>query len=141
MFESQGKLHYSIGEYHKLIVQIDPEIVRYYRSMMPKYVQSQPQMYRPHISVIRHDDPKWWQLKRRWRFWRHWGKYEGELIKFNYDGVVHEGTVYYWLNCFCSRLEEIRVELGLPIHSQYTQPPEGFTKVFHCTIGNKKGLK
>jgi hypothetical protein len=131
MFESQGKLHYSIVKYHKLIVEVDSEIVRYYRAMMPKYVQSQPQMHRPHISVTRHE---------RIPNLDFWGKYEGELVKFYYDGIIHEDTVYYWLNCFCGRLEEIRVELGLSVHSQYTEPPEGFKKVFHITISNKKSF-
>lgn len=129
MFKSQGKLSYSIGEYHKLILQIDPEIVRYYRSLMPKYIQTNSQMYRPHISVVRHEIVPNLDL---------WGKYEGETIVFYYDGIIHSGTVYYWLNCFSGRLEEIRIELGLSVHSLYTEPPDTFKKVFHCTLGNIK---
>lgn len=131
MFESQGKLRYSIGTYHKLIVEIDSEIVRYYRSLMPKYILTNSQMYRPHISVVRHEIIPNLDI---------WGKYEGEEIVFYYDGIVHSGTVYYWLNCFCGRLEEIRVELGLPVHSRYTTPPERFKHCFHCSIGNSKKL-
>jgi hypothetical protein len=68
----------------------------------------------------------------------HWGKYEGEPLTFLYEPYVYEGTVYYWLNIWCVRLEEMRRELGLPVVSQFTLPPEGFTKCFHCTIANKK---
>jgi hypothetical protein len=67
-----------------------------------------------------------------------WGKYEGQEIDFSYENVIHSGTVYYWLNAFSTKLEEIREELGLPVSSQYTLPPEGFVKCFHITIANQK---
>ena len=156
MFESKGKLHYSIGQYHKLIVEIDPEIVRYYRSLIPKYIQTNSQMYPAHISVVRHEIVTNLQ---------YWNKYEGEEIHFQYEGYVFNDNVYYWINCFSKRLEEIRVELGLPLLKKtessflqfvkrllfvllgksitpriYTKPPEGYKKVFHCSIGNSKKL-
>ncbi len=57
---------------------------------------------------------------------------------FFYHPQIHEGKIYYWLEIYCTLLEDIREELGLPVVSQYTLPPEGFRKVFHMTIGNTK---
>ena len=67
-----------------------------------------------------------------------WGRYEGEEVPFSYDPTVQMGKIYFWLNVFCVRLEEIRLELGLPCVSQYTLPPEGFLKCWHMTIANQK---
>jgi hypothetical protein len=132
LFESWGPLRYSIGTAsYKLVVEVDKGIVNYYRDLLPKYIYLNRQMYAPHISVIRHEVPP--NLE-------HWGKYEGEEVRFFYKPSVRHGTVYYWLDVFCVRLEEIRLELGLPVSSPYTRPPDGFSKCFHCTIGNVKQL-
>jgi hypothetical protein len=132
MFESVGTLHYEIKDANcKLIVRIDQAISNYYRSLIPKWIPNNPQAYPAHISVVRKEIPPHLQ---------YWGKYEGEKITFWYEPTIHEGTVYFWLNVYCLRLEAIRTELGLPVHSPYTLPPEGFNKVFHTTIANKKAL-
>jgi len=132
LFESVGVLRYSIKEDYgyRLVVEIDPEIVNYYRALIPPW-KGKParQMYAPHISVVRNEVPI--NLDA-------WGKYEGEQVPFLYSNHIYHGTVYWWLNAFCTRLEAIRVELGLPVSSQYTMPPEGFVKCFHLTIGNMK---
>lgn len=126
LFKSIGKLHY--GE-TKLIVEADQELSRYYFALVPKSAKLNPQRYGAHISVVRNEVPT------KLEFWK---KYEGELIEFYYEPYVHNGEVYYWLNTFSNRLEEIRLELGLPISSEYTRPPGGFFKCFHMTIGNIK---
>ena len=132
LYKSIGTLRYeNKGGKYKLIVEVDQGISDYYRSLIPKWITVNPQMYRAHISVVRREIPV--NLE-------YWGKYEGEKIEFSYEGIVRQGTVYFWLNVFCVRLEEIRKELGLPVRSEYTIPPEGFTKCFHCTIGNQKEL-
>ena len=129
LYESKGMLRYGRRAY--LVVEIDKGISAFYRSMIPKWKEFQPQMHPPHITVVRigKEEP----VNRE-----HWGKYEGEEISFFYSPIVHEGTMYYWLNVFSVRLEEIRRELGLPTQSEYTMPPEGFVKCFHTTLGNKK---
>lgn len=129
LFQSTGALRYFHRTGYKLIVEVDPEIVRYYRTLMPKYIQSNPQMFAPHISVVREEIPPNLDL---------WGKYEGQKAEFSYTGTVHFGAIYCWLNVFSTQLEEIRLELGLPVSTQYTLPPEGFVKCFHCTVGNFK---
>ena len=129
--QSTGILRYSnIPEYgYKLIVEVDPQLARYYRSLVPKYVGLNGSRYPAHISVVRKEFPPNLSV---------WGKYEGEEIVFSYDTDIKIGKVYYWLNAFSTRLEEIRIELGLPTSSEYTRPPEGFIKCWHITIGNLK---
>ena len=131
LHKSKGLLRYSnAGDVGlKLILDVDPEIARFYRSLIPKYIITNPQKYTPHISVVRHEH----SINMEY-----WGKYENEQIEFEYSNHIHNGTVYWWLNAFSTRLEEIRVELGLYVHDKYTQPPEGYLKTFHITLGNTK---
>jgi hypothetical protein len=129
LFKTTGVLHYDDA---KLNVVVDPEIGRYYRSLLPKYIQPNPQRYPPHISVVRNEIPPNMGL---------WGKYEGHNVEFHYTHTIFFGRVYCWLNAFCERLEEIRLELGLPVTSEYTRPPsDRWIKCFHITIGNFKEL-
>lgn len=132
MFQSSGVVHYDTDnvQHPKLVVLVDTELARYYRSLLPKSIKINLPLYAPHISVVRKEAV----VSDKW------GIYEGRQIQFYYDGVVHMGTVYCWLNIFSVELEAIRLELGLPVHSPYTLPPEGFKKCFHCTLGNFKGL-
>lgn len=130
LHDSVGVLRYGSDPY-KLFLEVDPGIAAFYRAMIPKWITTNPQRYAPHISVVRNEIPPRMDL---------WGKYEGCEVEFRYENVVYNGTVYYWLNAFSSRLEEIRVEMGLPVSSPYTRPPDGFLQCFHITLGNLKGL-
>lgn len=131
LFWSSGPLRYTIDRSgYKLNVMVDRGISDYYRSLIPKYVGLNGTRYPPHVSVVRKEIP------RNLEFW---GKYEGEVVNFAYSNIVHSGKVYYWLNVFSERLEQIRLELGLPVSTEYTRPPDGWTRCFHCTIGNIKG--
>lgn len=109
-------------------MECDQAIADYYRALIPKYKKPAPQRYGAHVSVVRKEIP---DLAA-------WGRHEGESVEYVYTGTVYFGRVYCWLNVFCTRLEEVRTELGLPVRSEYTLPPEGFTKCFHMTIGNYK---
>lgn len=134
MHKSKGELHYSYheGYGYKLVLSVDPGIVKFYRSLIPKYMKFNPQRHDPHISVVRHELPLNPYA---------WEKYEKEIIEFEYSSYIHEGTMYFWLNAFSSRLEDIREELGLPITSIYDKyVPPGYNKIFHFTLGNKKNL-
>jgi hypothetical protein len=126
LFASSGVLHY---EDKKLVVLADQQISDYYRALIPKYYQVRPQKYRAHISVVRKETPPNMAI---------WKKHEGERIEFQYGSYLHNDERYWWLNCFCVRLEDIRRELGLSVSSPYTRPPGGFEKCFHMTIGNTK---
>ncbi len=128
---STGILRY--GSDYRLVLAADQGIVEFYRSLIPKAYYVQPSRWRAHITVVRtgKEVPEILDV---------WGRYEGEEVEFVYSPEIHEGEVYFWLNVFCKRLEDIRKELGLSVVSRYTLPPEGFTKCFHMTIGNKKIL-
>jgi hypothetical protein len=134
LYSSTGILRYALTEQHgfKLVAEIDPELARYYRALIPKWIDTNPQKYRAHISAVRKETP----VKME-----HWERYEGQEVEFLYSPIVHHGEVYWWLNCFSKRLEEIRLELGLPVDSPYTRPPDGMAKTFHTTIGNMKRLQ
>ena len=131
IYPSTGILHYSRGKHggYRLVLDADQQIVEYYRVLIPPYICVNPQRYSAHVSVVRNEIPV--NLDA-------WSKYQGHSINFFYSPIVHFGQVYCWLNVFSQQLEEIRLELGLPVSSEYTLPPEGFTKCFHMTIGNFK---
>jgi|ERR1700722_524887 len=126
MFSSIGTLRYHD---EKLIVEVDQQLGRYYFNLVPKWFKLSHQKYPPHISVVRKE-----VLPNK----QYWKKYDGEAIEFLYENYCYNDEVYFWLNAFCTRLEEIRLELGLPVSSQYTRPPSGFHKCFHITLGNCK---
>lgn len=131
LFNFSGILHYSIVDIgYKLVVEVDQQLADYYFKLIPKYKNVNRQKYPAHISLVRYETPV--NLNK-------WGCDEGKSVVFCYDNEIKNGKVYYWLNVFSRQLEGIRMDLGLPIHSQYTLPPEGFTKCFHMTIANTKG--
>jgi len=125
-YMSSGFLRYHPP--YKVIVEADQELSRYYRSLIPKSVDIKVPMYAPHITVVRKEVPPKMEV---------FGKHEGELVFFEYDTEIHHDETYYWLNAYSKRLEEIREELGLPVMSAYTRPPDG-RRCFHITIGNLK---
>ena len=129
MFSSTGTFRYQ--ENYRLVVEVDQDLADYYRSLIPKWMPSQRPRWPAHITVVRAEKEIPPDLSS-------WGKYEGVPVKFFYEPRIYCGKIYYWLNIFCKRLEEIRAETGLSVTSQYTLPPEGFDKVFHMTIANKK---
>ena len=133
IYPATGILHYSRGEHggYRLVLNVDQQISEYYRSLIPKYISINKQRYNAHISVVRKETPIHLDF---------WGKYDGQEVEYFYSPIVHFGKVYCWLNVFSQRLEEIRLELGLPVSSEYTLPPEGFVKCFHMTLGNMKPL-
>jgi hypothetical protein len=133
--ESTGVLRYT-PDPNNLRVVVDPGIADFYRSLIPKWITVNRQMYPPHISVIRKEISPIWTYEMI----RYWGKYDGQEVSFRYSNIIHSGKMYYWLNAFSTRLEEIRVELGLPVSSEYTRPPCGFSKCFHITLANVKPL-
>ena len=129
LYSSTGVLRYS--GVNRLVMEVDQGIADYYRSLIPKWLPNNRPRWAAHVTVVREE-------KEEPVNWEAWGRYEGEEVPFLYCPIVESGKIYYWLNIFCVRLEEIRRELGLPYVSRYTLPPEGFRKCFHCTIANCK---
>ena len=58
-----------------------------------------------------------------------WKKYHGEEVEFEVFPPLKHDSLYFWLSVVCTRIHEIRLELGLP-HN----PRHGL----HLTIGNLK---
>lgn len=131
LHKSIGVLRYSNDDGPQLVLRVDQGISDFYRSLIPKWLNAQGQRWPAHVTVVRKD-------KEYPPDMRTWNRYQGEHVSFLYSPTIHQGKVYWWLNVFCVRLEEIRRELGLPVRSEYTLPPEGFTKCFHTTIANMK---
>jgi hypothetical protein len=129
MFTSVGTLLYFSNPY-KLIVDVDDEIGKYYRHLTPLHLDVRMPLYPSHISVIRNESQIDSSL---------WGKYHNQKIEFDYEHIIYDDEVYYWLNAFSDDLEKIRIELGLLPTSEYTRSPDGKHK-FHITIGNRKHL-
>jgi len=131
MFTSYGIIRYNDDDGFRLTVEVDRDLSEYYRSLIPKYYSVSRPRWPAHVTVVRPEYEKPPLI-------RYWGDYEGEKIDFLYDPYIHCDKGYYWLLVWCKRLEFIREELGLPVVSKYTLPPSGFSKSFHCTIGNYK---
>jgi hypothetical protein len=133
-----GILHYSnLGNY-RLVVDIDPELGDYYRSLMPKYLKASPGRFPTHITVVRPEKDVPSNLSA-------WGKYEGQKVDFLYENEIVHGKKYFWLRALSKRLEEIRTELGLGLErsktvtdASYDEPPRGYAKFWHITIANIK---
>jgi hypothetical protein len=132
LYSSIGTLHYAQNTY-RLVLLVDQGLADYYRSLIPRWHDINRPKHEAHVTVVRSgkESPS--------NLW-FWGKYEGEKVSFLYEPIVHIGRIYYWLNILCIRLEEIREELGLPVASIYTLPPDGYGRYFHCTIANSKLL-
>ena len=125
MFHSTGQIAYFANPPHyKSIVVVDSELARYYRQQVPVEVKLNRPKYSAHISVVRNEIPV--NLNA-------WAAYEGQAIEFEYEHQIYNDELYYWLNCYSPRLEEIRQELGLTS----TRSPNGAHR-FHCTLGNLK---
>ena len=126
LLTSSGRLQYL--ENFKLNIEVDEQIVEFAKYLVPKYIGLRKQKYKPHITVIRNEIIS--NLNK-------WGLYHDTIINFQYDNYIYNDDNYYWLRAFCPKLNEIRLELGLPISSQYSRAPDNFES-FHITIGNTK---
>lgn len=127
-YEAEGVLRYSANY---LVVDVEQDLADFYKALVPKYYKINRQRYPAHITVVRAglEEPAKTE---------YWKKYDGEIVKFQYNSDIKMSEFYYWLDVLCKRLEYIREELGLSNISTYTRPPDGFSKYFHITIGNKK---
>ena len=124
MYFSEGSLRYSDTPL-KLVVEVDSEIVRYYRSFIPKCYSINKPKYGAHISVVRKEIPP--NMDK-------WGKYEGKTIQFEYENIINFAEPYFWIDAYCQFLVDLRIELGL-IGIKFN------SKAFHITLANIKNLE
>ena len=124
LYESTGIIHYKSNPEIKVVLSVDQDIVEYYRSLIPKHIVSNRQLYSAHISVVRKEVPT--RAK-------HWGKYEGMYVDFQYSPIIEWNDTYIWLKAYSNDLKRLRVELGLP-------PFRKGCDNFHITLGNFKKI-
>lgn len=82
-------------------------------------------MYPGHITVVRSYPIEIVSNRESW------GRHEGRIIVFNYNGIVHFENSYYYLKV----LNEIRIELGM---SEFRILKSKILDCFHITLGNVK---
>lgn len=124
---SVGPLRYHEG--YKLNVEVDPEIARLARALVPKTVRLRQTRYAPHITVIRNEAVPNVEM---------WGSLEGVFVEFDYDPFVYNDETYFWLRVWSPVLIQVRLDLGLFESSVWSRAPDGFES-FHITVGNLKG--
>lgn len=128
-YKSKGIIRYEgdTNDHFKVIVEVDPEITRLARFLIPKYLPWNYPKYAPHISVVRKEIPPLRQ---------NWGLYSDQWVDFEYDPEVSSDETYYWLRVFAPALSDLRVGLGLP-------PSRSPKKdaLFHITVANRKAGK
>lgn len=129
LYTSTGRLRYGRNSWW-LCVDCDQGLADYYRALLPKAWNTSRGRYDAHITVARDEEPP------NKEFWK---KYDGESLEFFYLPGIKQGKIYYWLDIYCVRLEEIRLELGLPVENKFEPPLPGYRKRFHLTIANIKG--
>lgn len=129
MFESTATVCYSSEM--KVFALIDPEIAAYYKSLIPKYYYPKPQLYKPHITIVRNKKETPVNMEN-------WGKYEGRLINFQYNPYIYYDGIYFWLDAYSSEIEEIRLELGLPRFRDDRNFGGILRQEYHITIANTK---
>ena len=129
LFVSTGRLRYATDSWW-LVVDCDQVLADYYLALMPKAWYAQRGRYPAHITVSRNEEPPNKE---------HWKKYDGQLLEFFYLPGLKQGKIYFWLDIYCKKLEEIRLELGLQVINLFEPPLPGFRKRFHMTIANTKG--
>lgn len=119
---SVGVIRYGPGI--RAVLVADQGISDFYRSLIPKSTPNSQQKHHAHISVVRHESPTNMSA---------WGKYEGELVWFEYSNVIANDEAYFWLPARCGRIQAIRQELGLAAYPWHRDQ-------YHITIANVKSV-
>lgn len=120
-YESSGILRYNPNG--KVYLEVDTQLVKYYRSLIPKSWNVQGTRYGPHITVVR-VDVEYVKLN--------WGICDGCKINFQYENIIDCSDNRCWLNCYSDEIVKIRELLGLGKFR------EGYRR-FHMTIGRLDG--
>lgn len=128
MVPSAGILSYSMGsEGPRLVLEVDPELARLARKLIPPVYNAKQMRYAPHVTVVRREAIDESAGLR----------YNGELVEFMYDPVIALDDTYFWYRVYSLRLNFVRLELGLPSETALTRPPDG-QSCFHLTVANRK---
>jgi hypothetical protein len=126
-FKAQGKLEYGPGI--RAVVSVNEDIARYYRRLIPQYLNAKPQAHPAHLTVVRTaiEVPTNMEV---------WEKYYEEEVEFEYSNKIKFYYPYFFLDAWSLRIGDIREELGLSrfriVH------PFGYKNCYHITIANVK---
>jgi len=91
----------------------------YYYRQIPKYISKNRQKYPCHITIVRVFEQVEFD-----------GYKDGELVTFTYSPIVKEDDKYFFLECWCDDINDIRTHYGLRPFRMYD--------CHHITVGNKK---
>lgn len=109
---------------NSVVANLSKDFSDYYRSLIPKYIQYNPQYYRPHITIIRNfENPKNSYYKI----------FLNKIITIYYSNDLQFDNPYYYFNCWSNNISDIRIGSGL---SKYRK-----NNSYHITIGNIKCIK
>jgi len=112
------------GEGNRLVVDVNPELTRLYRSFLPKHIKFNIPRYYPHITVVRGK----YETPPNKEFWF---KYRGKKINFEYSPEIQIGKTYIWIPVRSEEIKNVRLELGLDYCFDKF-------KGYHITIANTK---
>lgn len=129
LFQSNAIVKYGPGI--KVVAEIDQEIGKYYRNLIPKYYCVKSQAYSAHITIVRLN-------KETPKNLENWLKYEGKKISYYYSPIIQNDDKYFWLNAYSEEIGAIREELGLPKFRDDTLFGGVKRNEYHITIGNVK---
>jgi len=111
MFKSIGHLQYSENGW--LIVKCCDDLAAYYRNQLSSIKRLGKPRGGSHITVVNGDveaDNINWDL---------WDKYNLDQVEFTYSNKIKVVKPYYWLTVECSKLLDVREELGLQRKLKY----------------------
>lgn len=129
MFTATGTIQYRKDKTGLWVIAgIDQDIADYYLSLIPKYYKVKRTRWFAHATILRPEENA--------PDTSSWGKYDGDTAQFVYDPCIFQENGYWWFNLWSKKMETIRLEFGLSIESRITIPPAGYSKCFHCTVGN-----
>lgn len=111
------------------VAYLDPQLSKYYYSLIPQYINKQQQKYPPHVTFLRKEKEKIPNLT----IWKKFINDGCNPVIIMYNGRIRYSGSYFFLDAWSHDLMMLRLELGL------TPYRKGFSK-FHITIGNLKDV-
>lgn len=118
----------------RIYLEVDEEIARYARALLPKSLRHNPPRHPPHITVVVAKLTKEEFIAIPAHIFSF-----GKPFAFEYDPLVVIGDTYIWLDVYADELEYYREQRGYARTDEHTRPPDGKAP-FHMTAANRKGL-
>ncbi len=132
-----GRLVYDFGKGTKLfepwwiMVFTDQGIIDYYAWLSKSYgiPLQKGSAYGAHVSVSRGEAPPNTDK---------WGLWDGTEIEFRYSHGMRWTPYHAWVDVYCEKLNELRLELGYPLKPhKYLSDGRVLPQSFHLTVGRR----